>query len=140
MPACLPVAPQVAGLKEAEPELYRSIDAAMVTIAANAGAVAAAAESVAAAKAAEVAAGGPSLTPLKSREGNAAGFPTAMPITPSNPNTLFSTINAETLEMSAQDVSFPLPEDKVRVGAVGGARGECVVCVCALCICVSART
>jgi septal ring factor EnvC (AmiA/AmiB activator) len=104
----------VPGLKEAEPELYRSIDAAIATIAANGAAASAAAESAAATKAAEAAAG----TPAKSREGNAAGFPTAMPATPSNPNALFSTINAETLEASAQNVSFPVPEDKVGGGGV----------------------
>lgn len=106
---------QVPGLKEAEPELAKSLEAALATIAANSTAASAAAETAAAAKAAEVAAGGPSLLPpARSREGNAAGFPTAMPSsTPSNPNMLFSTINAETLEMSAQDVSFPVPEDKI---------------------------
>ncbi|KAL4458253.1 hypothetical protein ABPG75_013118 [Micractinium tetrahymenae] len=100
---------QVPGLKEAEPELYKSLEVALATIAANGAAATAAAESAAAAKAAADAA---PLAP-RSREGNAAGFPTSMPSSgPSNPNMLFSTINAETLEMSAQDVSFPVPEDK----------------------------
>ena len=112
----------MAGLKEAEPDLYKSIDAALVTIAANGAAASAQAESAAKAAAAAEAAGGagapsgmggPSLTPSKTREGNAAGFPTHMPATPANPNMLFSTINAETLETSAQNVSFPVPEDKV---------------------------
>lgn len=127
---------QVPGLREAEPELGKAIDSAQATIAANGAANAAAAESLASAAKAAEAAGSASaansaaavaaftgaaasaasaFTPPKSREGNAAGFPTAMPATPSNPNMLFSTINAETLEASAQNVSFPVPEDKVCV-------------------------
>lgn len=123
---------QVPGLREAEPDLAKQIDAAMATIAANGAAATAAAESLAsaaqAAKAAEAAGGGVNSAAAaaafgstafgsaagRSREGNAAGFPTAMPATPANPNALFSTINAETLETSAQNVSFPVPEDKVR--------------------------
>ena len=121
------------GLREAEPDLAKQIDAAMATIAANGAAASAAAESLAsAAKAAEAAGSGASNaaaaaafggTPGRSREGNAAGFPTAMPATPANPNALFSTINAETLEASAQNVTFPVPEDKARGGGPG--RGPC---------------
>jgi CCR4-NOT transcription complex subunit 1 len=49
-----------------------------------------------------------------SASSNNAGFPTAaLPVTPSNPNMLFSTINAETLEHAAQDVSFPVPDDSL---------------------------
>ena len=61
------------------------------------------------------------VTPQKAArpDGNAAGFPTNLPSTPSNPNMLFSTINAETLEHAAQDVNFPVPEEKVRRGAAG---------------------
>lgn len=108
-------------MKETEPELAKSLESALATIAANGAAVTAAAESAAAAKAAEAAGGGSvqQQQQARSREGNAAGFPTNMPSsTPSNPNMLFSTINAETLETSAQNVSFPVPEDKV--GARGG--------------------
>lgn len=110
---------QVPGLKEAEPELYKSLEAALATIAANGAAATAAAESAAAAKAAADAAP----TAPRSREGNAAGFPTSMPSSgPSNPNMLFSTINAETLEMSAQNVTFPVPEDKVSGGSASRPR------------------
>ena len=45
---------------------------------------------------------------------NAAGFPTSMPAAPTNPNMLFSTINAETLEQEAQTANYPLPDQKVR--------------------------
>lgn len=68
----------MAGLKEAEPELYKSIDAALATIAAN-GAAASAVESAsaAAAKADRAAVGDAAQaafsTPAKSREVRAAG-------------------------------------------------------------------
>ena len=110
---------QVAGLKEAEPDLAAAVETALATIAANGAAASAVAD---AAKTVEIRSGpsagaAAAFTPAKSREGNAAGFPTApLPSTPSNPNMLFSTINAETLESSAQNVSFPVPEDKVREG------------------------
>lgn len=75
------------------------------------------------------------VTPQKAPrpEGNAAGFPLNLPSTPSNPNMLFSTINAETLEHAAQNVDFPVPEEKVggvqgRVGC-GRVGGGGVVCV-----------
>lgn len=113
---------QVAGLKEAEPDLAAAVETALATIAANGAAASAVAD---AAKTVEIRSGpsagaAAAFTPAKSREGNAAGFPTApLPSTPSNPNMLFSTINAETLESSAQNVSFPVPEDKVREGGCG---------------------
>lgn len=115
---------QVAGLKEAEPDLAAAVESALATIAANGAAASAVAD---AAKSVEVRSGpsagaAAAFTPPKSREGNAAGFPTApLPSTPSNPNMLFSTINAETLESSAQNVSFPVPEDKVG-GTAGSGR------------------
>lgn len=57
-------------------------------------------------------AGAPALQPKV--ESNAAGFPSVpIPSTPSNPNMLFSTINAETLEQAAQNVSFPVPDDRM---------------------------
>ena len=47
---------------------------------------------------------------------NTAGFPTSMPTAPSNPNALFSTINAETLEQAAQseqqNASYAVPDKK----------------------------
>lgn len=125
---------QVPGLKEAEPELFKSIEAAVAKAASTA---AAAAESVA--KEGAAANGVPprvpgagEVTPQKQlpvprQDGNAAGFPTSMPSTPSNPNMLFSTINAETLEASAQNVSFPVPDNKASAGGWWGTEGAAVL-------------
>ena len=118
---------QIPGLREGDPEVAAFVEAAHAKTLAEQKAkdeAAAAADAVGAgALLPPSPAGGDVVTPLKGGRdaANAAGFPTAMPSTPSNPNMLFSTINAETLESSAQQVSFPIPDEKVRGG--GGGEG-----------------
>lgn len=139
---------QLDGLREADPELSAAVEAAAAAAAGGAQPLAGAqsgagervlgpppglgimpGESGAGAKAANGTEAGGSqppaseVTPQKAvrPEGNAAGFPVNLPSTPSNPNMLFSTINAETLEQAAQNVDFPVPEEKVR--RLGRARG-----------------
>lgn len=103
-------------LKESDPELYAAAASAVAEAAA-----AASTAKIEAAKAAEAAAKvvaaapGDTATPVQGLGGpslNAAGFPTSMPAAPTNPNMLFSTINAETLEHEAQTANYPLPDQK----------------------------
>jgi CCR4-NOT transcription complex subunit 1 len=116
------------GLREWDPELLAAAEAgaAKAAVASSAAAEQArAAEAAAAAAPAPVESPGLGAAAASSGGGggagvnvaaaafNAAGFPTAMPAAPANPNMLFSTINAETLEQAAQSVSYPVPDEKV---------------------------
>lgn len=97
-------------LKQSDPEL---VAAAEVAVAKAAAASTAAAEQAKALEAAAAKAPSPPPAPAVSASMNAAGFPTSMPAAPATPNMLFSTINAETLEVAAQTANYPVPDTKV---------------------------
>lgn len=103
----------IPGLKAAEPEIYAAIEAAIAKAAAASTAAAEQAKSAEAAPPVLTPPTNGALVPPSRSSMNAAGFPTSMPAAPTNPNMLFSTINAETLEQAAQSVSYPVPDEKI---------------------------
>ena len=119
-------------LKESDPELYTAAEAGVAATAKaastakaeaakaaeaaakNAGAAGAGAASagIAAGTATLASATTTAAATISPSPMNAAGFPTSMPAAPANPNMLFSTINAETLEQEAQTANYQLPDQK----------------------------